>query len=290
MRRSHIPLVLLLILASACQRRHAQQDQHRTGSNGDTMPVSKDKRSHQAQEKDTADKEIILGYPYSVISDPTDKLSDKTDTLTLERIEFACECPNWITIADRKKYENTDSFDKKCLYLQAADTTQNIPFYFDPYRHRVIVTGHYYQQPYYTYVTMRPGDKPQRKLSSDKVFRYNTLRTVLMPSQYLLTDDTVITFEYNAIACECAQWTNQNGHSALGKVHCYLERGNPNAPDADKLWTGDNLPLIVEARGHFVSVLPGYPDGYTPHKGHPDPAPVFRYSSLRVISNGSTNH
>ena len=280
-----------MILASACEQSTRQQSSISNIIPRDTTSTPESKEDRPSRDNDTSKSEIYAGYPYSTIVDTTAPMNERTDTLTLRRLEHPCPCANWITLEDITKYENTDSFEIMSLNLYTADTNLHQPFYFDPYRHLIIVTGHYYKPPYYTLVTMRPGGRTKKEPTKNRAFKYNTLKTILNPTEYTLKDDTTITFVYNAISCECAHWTNVNEDPRLNdyKVYYYLERGNPNTPDADKLWEGDNLPLIVKLRGRLVS-LSGYPDGYMPHKGKPESARVFRYSSLKVIKSGDTKH
>ena len=223
MSRVFILCILIMILASACEQSTRQQSSISNIIPRNTTSTPESKEDRPSRDDDTSKSEIYAGYPYSTIVDTTAPMSERSDTLTLRRLEHPCPCANWITVEDMTKYENTDSFEIMSLNLYTADTNLHQPFYFDPYRHLIIVT------------------------------------------------------------------VNEDPRLNDYKVYYYLERGNPNTPDADKLWEGDNLPLIVKLRGRLVS-LSGYPDGYIPHKGKPESARVFRYSSLKVIKSSDTKH
>jgi hypothetical protein len=98
-------------------------------------------------------------------------------------------------------------------------------------------------------------------------------------------EPSTIVVSYGAIGCTCAQWAIQTKSPGKHPEYIYVERGKAGLPDADDLWDGTNIPLQLRLTGHFKPGK-GFPEGLFPTKGNPDPARVFRYTSLIVLKNG----
>jgi hypothetical protein len=90
---------------------------------------------------------------------------------------------------------------------------------------------------------------------------------------------------YGAIGCTCAQWSEAKYiDDVFNRTEFFLEPANPSLIDADTLFKGDNFPGIL-VTGRFY-LKEGYPKNYRPAKGSPNPARVFRYTDLKIISLG----
>ncbi|RZK04837.1 MAG: hypothetical protein EOO46_16270 [Flavobacterium sp.] len=100
----------------------------------------------------------------------------------------------------------------------------------------------------------------------------------------LLAKSLTIEVSYSAISCECAQWIEEKnvGIDSDSSYYFYLERASSDLINADTLWDGVNLPLKLKLTGQFYRDK-GYPKGYRPGKGIPQPAKVFRYTKIQII-------
>lgn len=96
---------------------------------------------------------------------------------------------------------------------------------------------------------------------------------------------STIIVSYGAIGCTCAQWAITTKSPTKGLEYIYLERDNVALAEADDLWTGENSPLRLRLRGYFKPGR-GFPKGFSPSKGRPEPARVFHYTSLTVLQSG----
>ena len=216
------------------------------------------------------------------LSDPTNTLTGKTETLELYYIVFGCACANWVTPQDERKYGES-GLDKHTIFLEPASPELKLPLYFDPSRHMVRVTGQFYVKPDYPKGT----EETEEHLDKAKVFRYTKIEVFKKDVEYSPKEDTTLILSYNAIACTCAQWSETNMTSDSTQEYYYLEPANNKLIDPDKLWKGDNLPLQIQVTGQIVSYY-GYPTGYNPPKGDPKPANVFWYRKIKILKNGHT--
>jgi len=102
-----------------------------------------------------------------------------------------------------------------------------------------------------------------------------------------LLDGTVtLVLCYQAISCTCAQWIEEKDSLASDKNErsIFLEPENKNIANPDTLWSGERLPFKILVTGQFYSGT-GFPEKYKPIKGNPESARVFRYNTLKIISN-----
>ena len=222
----------------------------------------------------------ILHRKAKIISDSTNILEGKIQELKLEYIVWGCACANWISPRDRIKYP--DSISNHCIFLEPSDTNFNFQNYFDPAKHYIIVKGQFYQRQDYPKGTIQN----EENLEKAKVFRYTEFRINTFDNKQKVNNRTqTISVIYNAIACTCAQWTETKYDSKMigNRKYLYLERANNNIIDADSLWNGEHLPLTLQLTGRFISES-GYPKNYSPTKGNPDPAKVFQYDNIKIIS------
>ncbi len=115
-----------------------------------------------------------------------------------------------------------------------------------------------------------------------------SLGLIIVPAQAdkgkLLPGTIIIDVSYQAISCECAQWLeNRIICDTCVKEYIFLEPADEHLINADKLWNGNNIPLTVKLTGQYYSGI-GFPRNYKANKGVPDPARVFRYTQIEVIS------
>ncbi len=213
------------------------------------------------------------------ISDPTNTLNGKTETLELDYVVWGCSCANWVTPADYKKYQD-NKLAEHCIFIEPANKELGLPMYFDPERHFIKVTGKFYLRPDYP-KGMIQGEE---HLDKAKVFRYSKIDVFKKEIEYLAKDDTTLNLSYNAIECSCAQWSDTKRVSDTVQQYYFLEPANDKLINADKLWKGDNIPLQIQVTGQIISYA-GYPTGYNPTKGDPKAKMVFRYTKIKVIKN-----
>jgi hypothetical protein len=214
------------------------------------------------------------------LSDPSNTLSGKTETLKLYYIVFGCACANWVTPEDLKK-SGDGRLSEHTIFLEPASPDLELPLYFDASRHMVEVTGQFYIKPDYPKGT----EETEEHLDKAKVFRYTDMKVFKKDIAYSPKDDTMLNLSYNAIECSCAQLTETKKTSDTTREYYFLEPANDKLINADRLWQGDNLPLQIQVTGQIVSYA-GYPTGYNPAKGDPKPATVFRYTKIRILKNG----
>lgn len=223
---------------------------------------------------------LLIACSSKDMSDPTNTLNGKTETLELRYIVWGCACANWVTPEDLRKY-NDNGLDKHSIFIEPAKPELELPLYFDPARHFITVTGQFYVKPDYPKGT----EETEEQLAKAKVFRYTSIEVKKLPIDYSPQDDTTLTLSYNAIGCTCAQWSETNSTSDTTKEYYYLEPADATLTNADKLFDGNNLPLQIQVTGQIVSYS-GYPTGFNPPKGEPKAATVFRYTQIKILKNG----
>jgi hypothetical protein len=228
---------------------------------------------------------VVENFKPKVISDSTNTLTGKIENLELEYIVWGCACANWVTIADRKKYEDS-GLAAHCIFIEPADKSLELPLYFSPFRHRLKVKGQFYVRPDYPQGTVQG----EEQLDKAKVFRYTKIEVTNQDIKYLPKDDTTLNLSYNAIACTCAQWSDTKSIADTAqREYFYLEPASGKLINADKLYNGNNLPIQIQVTGQIVSYS-GYPTGFNPAKGDPKAEIVFRYTKIKVLKNGQTKN
>ncbi|QGW28452.1 hypothetical protein [Phnomibacter ginsenosidimutans] len=90
------------------------------------------------------------------ISDPSNTLNGKIETLEMSYIVWGCACANWVTPDDFKNYED-DKLAEHCIFIEPANKDLELPMYFDPGRHFIKVTGQFYVRPDYPKGTTKGG-------------------------------------------------------------------------------------------------------------------------------------
>lgn len=109
-----------------------------------------------------------------VLSDSTNKLIDKIEELEIEYTVWGCACPNWI----QTKNKSDEDLEKNTLrlhfYIEPAEDSLKLPSDFDPFKHKLIVIGQFYEREDYPQGTIEM-EEPMPKA---KVFRYTSFEMV----------------------------------------------------------------------------------------------------------------
>lgn len=132
--------------------------------------VNSNKTKEQAIKKDTSGTLIA---PAKDISDPTNTLTGKKETLQLQYIVWGCACANWITASDYKKYEHKQ-LSKHCIFIEPATPELELPSYFDAFRHNIKAEGQFYTKPDYPKGTV----EMEESLEKARVFRYTKIEVL----------------------------------------------------------------------------------------------------------------
>jgi hypothetical protein len=111
-----------------------------------------------------------------IISDSTNTLEGKVQQLQLEYIGWGCACANWITPADRKKFENS-GLAEHCIFIEPADSNMvqsenEIAFTIE--KQNILVTGRFYKKKDYPKGTIQT----EEVLDKAKVFCYTSIRYI----------------------------------------------------------------------------------------------------------------
>jgi hypothetical protein len=114
------------------------------------------------------------------ISDSTNTLNGKTETLELDYIAWGCACANWITPDDFKKYQD-NKLAEHCIFIEPANQDLKLPIYFDPDQYFVKVTGQFYVRPDYPKGTIQG----EEHLDKAKVFHYTKIDVLRKDVEYL---------------------------------------------------------------------------------------------------------
>lgn len=132
---------------------------------------SSNKRRQVANE--SSKQEIKTEVKYKIISDSTNQLEAKIQTLKLQYTLWGCACPEWITISDALKYSGTNAFFKHHIYIERATPSLYYPdSNFEFNKQKVIVTGQFYEREDYPKGTI----ETEEKLPKAKVFRYTKIK------------------------------------------------------------------------------------------------------------------
>lgn len=239
---------------------------------------------------------FLFLFLLSCTSHPT-HLEKQEQTVSFHYIAWACDCANWATAEDIYKYQDTDSLDQHCVFIEPADSSLTLPDTLGYNNDIIRFTGRYYVEKGFpkNYKTEQPVDKA-------KVFRYTGYKVIKSNYRESLTagiDSAAYTIDkgpltgktktldvyYAAISCACPQWfeTKNIDDTINGRQHFYLEPAHANLVLADTLFDGMHANLRISVTGRFYT-KEGYPANYFPAKGDPEPAKVFRYEKLKVIT------
>ena len=126
----------------------------------------------------TSNKQVEKKYT-KVISDSTNRLTDKIEILEVQYTVWGCACPQWIQLKDTMQLNNekTNYIDYH-FYLEPAEKTLELPTHFDAFKHIIKVTGQFYEREDYPQGTIEM-EEPMPKA---KVFRYTKLEVIDNPS------------------------------------------------------------------------------------------------------------
>lgn len=216
-----------------------------------------------------------------VISDSTNILMDKVENLELEYTVWGCACPQWIQSKDNEN-SDTKNYLKLHFYIEPADKVLELPLYFDAFRHRLKVTGQFYEREDYPQGTIEMEEPMPRA----KVFRYTKFEVIDNPNFKPESKVETLTLTYNAISCTCAQWGETRKSTNIdAKQNYWLEPANEKLINADTLFNGENLPVIIKVTGQVVSEN-GFPKKDLAKAGQDEAGKVFRYTKIEIIQNG----
>jgi hypothetical protein len=217
-----------------------------------------------------------------IISDSTNKLTDKIENLEIEYTVWGCACPNWIQTKDNEKNDTTKSFLKLHFYIEPLNKSLELPIYFDAFRHRLKITGQFYEREDYPQGTI----EMEEKMPKAKVFRYSKLEIIENPNFKPDSKIETLTLIYNAISCTCAQWSETRKSEEINKKeNFWLEPANEKLIKADTLFNGENLPLIIKVTGQIITEN-GFPKREIAKVGQDEAGKVFRYTKIEVVQNG----
>lgn len=238
-------------------------------------------KTKQQSEKEKQQDKSELKYT-KIISDSTNKLTAKIENLEIEYTVWGCACPNWIQSKDNKDNDTTKNYLRLHFYIEPADKSLELPIYFDAFRHRLKLTGQFYEREDYPQRTIEM-EEPMPKA---KVFRYTKMEVINNPN--FKTDSKVqtLTLMYGVIACTCAQWSETRFEGSTNEIpHYWLEPANEKLINADDLFDGINIPVIIKVTGQVVTEN-GFPKRELAKVNPSEAGKVFRYSKIEVIQIG----
>ena len=231
---------------------------------------------------DKKEQNVIENKYTKVISDSTNKLTDKIENLEIEYTVWGCACPNWIQTKENNDNDTTKKYLKLHFYIEPADKTLELPIFFDAFRHNVKLQGQFYEKEDYPQGTT----EMEEKLPKGKVFKYTKIEVIDKPDFKPESKIETLTLIYNAISCTCAQWSETRfTNNTDKKINYWLEPANEKLIKADKLFNGENLPVIIKVTGQIISEN-GFPKRDLAKVGQDEAGKVFRYSKIEVIQNG----
>lgn len=164
---------------------------------------------------------------------------------------------------------------------EPADDSLQLPVYFDASRHFLRVKGQFY-----TKKSLSKGTILNEEiLPKARVFRYTDFEVLDKPDFKPNTKIETLILNYNAIACNCAQWSDSkvDKRDAGKKTYYWLEPANKKLIDADRLFDGTHLPVRIRVTGQIVAEN-GFPKNKNLAKVNENEAgKVFRYTRIEVL-------
>jgi hypothetical protein len=114
-------------------------------------------------------------------------LEDSTRTIALQHITFACDCANWATEFDIKKYTNdsTDDIASHAVFIEPADSTLALADTLGYNGDLIRFTGRFYKEKNYPkgYNTEEPVDKaPVFRYTRYEVLKSNYREAIMIDS------------------------------------------------------------------------------------------------------------
>jgi hypothetical protein len=135
-----------------------------------TDNTDKTDKNTEAKSPDT----IQYPQPGKIISDSANVLERKILQPELEYILWGCACANWITSADRIRYD-TNGLADHCIFIEPANNNLKLPdstFQFD--KENIKVTGQFYVRKDYPKGTI----ESEEHLDKARVFRFTKIEIV----------------------------------------------------------------------------------------------------------------
>ena len=238
-------------------------------------------KTRQQIDQNELQKKVENKYE-KIISDSTNKLTNKFQNLEIEYTVWGCACPNWIQTKDNIDNDTTKNYLKLHFYIEPANKTLELPIYFDAFRHRLKITGQFYERDDYPQGTI----EMEEKMPKAKVFRYSKLEVIDKLNFKSDSKIETLTLIYNSISCTCAQWSETRKNEQTDKTKNYwLEPSNENLIKADTLFNGENLPVIIKVTGQVITEN-GFPKRELTKVSQDEAGKVFRYTKIKVIQNG----
>ena len=238
-------------------------------------------KTEQKPDSKKSKKQVEKKYS-KVISDSTNILTDKVENLEVKYTVWGCACPQWIQTKDNENNDTTKNYLKLHFYIEPADKTLELPIYFDAFRHRLKITGQFYEKEDYPKGTI----EMEESMPKAKVFRYSKIEVIDKPNFKADTKIETLTLIYNAISCTCAQWSETRFSNEIEqKKYYWLEQANEKLINADTLFNGEHLPVIIKVTGQFVTEN-GFPKRELAKVGQDEAGRVFRYTKIEIIQNG----
>lgn len=218
-----------------------------------------------------------------VISDSTNTLTNRVENLDVEYTVWECVCPNWIRTIDKKRSDSTKSLLGLHFYIEPANKNLELPHHFDAFTHYLKIKGQFYEKEDYPKGTV----ETEEPMSKAKVFRYTELEVLNKANIKPVNNTQSMTLTYNAISCDCAQWSEVRFDNYPDKrVYYWLQPATVKLLNANTLFDGENLPVKIKVKGRIVNDN-GFPRGKNLSKVGRDAAgTVFEYTDIEVLSNG----
>ena len=119
------------------------------------------------QEKDTS-----TAVRKKDISNPSNKLTGKIETLELQYIVCGCACANWVEVDKFEKFQKNGTLREKTIFIEPAEKKLILPENFDVFKQKIMIKGQFYINPDY------PKGTPETEedLKKAPVFRYTELK------------------------------------------------------------------------------------------------------------------
>ncbi|WP_113635884.1 hypothetical protein [Nubsella zeaxanthinifaciens] len=234
----------------------------------------------KSEKVNKTEKKIVENNYSKIISDSTNKLTNKIEKFEVQYRVWGCACPQWIKTKDTiKQNEEKTKYIDFHFYLQPADKSLELPIYFDAFRHFVKVEGQFYENKDYPQGTIEM-EEPMPKA---KVFRYTKYEIIDNPNFKPESKIETLTLTYNAISCTCAQWSEKKyADNPEKRVYYWLEPANDKLIKADELFNGENLPIIIKVTGQIITEK-GFPKRRLVKVGEDKAGKVFRYTKIEII-------
>ena len=109
-----------------------------------------------------------------VISDSTNTLNGKIEDLEIDYTVWGCACPTWIRTRDNVRNDTIRDYLKLHFYIEPANKSLELPNRFDAFKHKLKVTGQFYQKEDYPQGTI----EMEEHLPKAPVFRYTKIQVV----------------------------------------------------------------------------------------------------------------